>query len=97
MLDVGLIFNDFKKMDPNLDYYDGPSLCQGGVSEWLQGFMYQGWHGEEAAIDIATTFGVDIRNRKEDTQQFNAPPIEPTKKPSRSTSSRTSAGPKTEA
>ena len=43
------------------------------------------------------TFGVDIRSRKTDTQQFTAPPVEPTKKPSRSTSSRTSAGPKTEA
>ena len=42
------------------------------------------------------TFGVDIRSRKGDQQHFNAPPIEPTKKPSRSTSSRTSAGPKTE-
>lgn len=44
------------------------------------------------------TFGVDIRSRKVDQPQFTAPPVpEPTKKPSRSTSSRTSVDPKTEA
>lgn len=79
-----------------------------GVLIWSAGMLTLTYfsHAKFDATFIASvfsgtlaTFGVDIRSRKGDTQQFNAPPIKPTptKKPSRSTSSRTSAGPKTEA
>ena len=51
---------DFQKMDENLDCYDGPSLCKGGVSEWLQGFICCGWSGEKADRDMAKLFDLDI-------------------------------------
>ena len=54
------VFDNFKLMDKNLGYEDGPTLDRGGIGCWLQDFMCYSWHGEKAAQDIAKLFDVPV-------------------------------------
>lgn len=54
------VIDNFELIDKDLAYDEGPGLDRGGISCWLQDFIYAGWKGEEAANDIAKLFDVPL-------------------------------------
>lgn len=54
------VFDNFKEMDNDLSFEDGPSISMGGVSVFLQGFLSIHYSGIQAAKDMAERLKVPL-------------------------------------
>ena len=54
------VISNFREMDKDISYEDGPDLGRHGISCWLQGFLCVGYQGKEAAEDMAKRLKVPV-------------------------------------